>query len=206
MSIVKIGVLLSGSGSNFQQIINQVEAGTINGEIVVAISNKKEAYGLERASQKNIPCLFIDATKYSDDEYHECLLAELESKGVELVVLAGYIKILNKKFIDKYRHKIINIHPSLIPSFCGKKYYGIKVHQAAIAYGVKVSGATVHFVDEEADHGPIIIQKVVEVIDQDTPESLAKRILSVEHEILPEAVRLYCEGRLVIEGRKVIIR
>ena len=150
--------------------------------------------------------MFVDQKNYQDSEiYNEAVIKELKSNGVELVVLAGYLKILSRNFIETYRNRIINIHPSLIPSFCGKGYYGLKVHEAAVNYGVKISGATVHFVDEEADSGPIIIQETVKVDFKDTPEKLQKKVLKIEHKILPQAVKLFCEGRLDVVGRKVEI-
>ncbi len=207
MPQTKIGVLVSGSGSNLQSIIDNINKGNINGKIVVVISNNKEAYGLERARKTNIPAVYINHKDYEDyEKFNDAIIEELEKYHVELVVLAGYLKILSKKFIEKFSNKIINVHPSLIPSFCGKGYYGIKVHQAAIEYGVKISGATVHFVDEGADTGPIIIQEAVRVSPQDTAETLQQKILKIEHEILPLAIKYYCEGKIEIEGRKVIIK
>ncbi|WP_019227859.1 phosphoribosylglycinamide formyltransferase [Sedimentibacter sp. B4] len=206
MPQLKIGVLISGSGSNLQSLIDNVENGQIDGKITVVISNKIDAYGLERARKHNIKSVFVDQKNYQDSEiYNEAVIKELKSNGVELVVLAGYLKILSRNFIETYRNRIINIHPSLIPSFCGKGYYGLKVHEAAVNYGVKISGATVHFVDEEADSGPIIIQETVKVDFKDTPEKLQKKVLKIEHKILPQAVKLFCEGRLDVVGRKVEI-
>lgn len=206
MPQLKIGILISGSGTNLQSIIDNVEKGQIDGKITVVISNKADAYGLERAKKHNISAVFVDQKDYEDSEsYNEAVLKELKNCGVELVVLAGYLKILSRHFIETYRNRIINIHPSLIPSFCGKGYYGLKVHEAAVNYGVKVSGATVHFVDEEADSGPIIIQETVKVDYTDTPEKLQKKVLKIEHKILPLAVKLFCEGRLDVVGRKVEI-
>ncbi|WP_326908635.1 phosphoribosylglycinamide formyltransferase [Sedimentibacter sp. MB31-C6] len=206
MSRTKIGVLISGSGTNLQSIINNITTGNINGEITVVISNKKEAYGLERARQHNIDAVFVNQKDFENlEQFNDVLIEKLENHGVELVILAGYLKILSKKFISLYKNRIINIHPSLIPSFCGKGYYGIKVHEAAINYGVKVSGATVHFVDEEADNGPIIMQESVHLDYEDTAETLQNKILKIEHKILPLAVKYYCEGKLKVVGRKVII-
>jgi phosphoribosylglycinamide formyltransferase-1 len=206
MPQLKIGVLISGSGTNLQSLIDNVEKGHIDGKITVVISNKADAYGLERAKKQNIKSVFVDQKDYENSEsYNEAVLKELKNCGVELVVLAGYLKILSRHFIETYRNRIINIHPSLIPSFCGKGYYGLKVHEAAVNYGVKVSGATVHFVDEEADSGPIIIQETVKVDYTDTPEKLQKKVLKIEHKILPLAVKLFCEGRLDVVGRKVEI-
>lgn len=207
MPQIKIGILVSGSGTNLQSIINSAESGFINGKIQVVISNKENAYGLQRARNHNIDAVFINEKNYSNiEEYNEAIIKELKSHGVELVVLAGYIKILTNKFIETYSNKIINIHPSLIPSFCGKGYYGLKVHEAAINYGVKLSGATVHFVNEEADNGPIIFQESVSVHYDDTAVTLQERILEVEHKLLPLALKYYCENKIEVVGRKVKIK
>ncbi|WMJ76457.1 MULTISPECIES: phosphoribosylglycinamide formyltransferase [unclassified Sedimentibacter] len=204
---LKIGVLISGSGTNLQSLIDNVESRNINGEISVVISNKKDAYGLKRAQKYKIDAVYLNPKNYgSSEEYNDAIIEELEKRGVSLVVLAGYLKILSEKFIKSYRNRIINIHPSLIPSFCGKGYYGIKVHEAAIDYGVKVSGATVHFVDEEADTGPIILQEAVYVDGDDTKETLQKKILKVEHKLLPTAVKYFCDGRIEVQKRKVKIK
>lgn len=206
MSQLKIGVLISGSGSNLQSLIDNIECGNINGKIVTVVSNKENAYGLERAKLHNIENYYINQKNYENIEaYDNAILDIFINFDVELVVLAGYIKILSKKFIEFYENRIINIHPSLIPSFCGKGYYGIKVHEAVINYGVKISGATVHFVNEEADAGPIILQEAVAVDYNDTAESLQKKVLKIEHKLLPLAVKYYCEGRLQVVGRKVKI-
>lgn len=204
---LKIGVLISGSGTNLQSLIDNVENKFIDAEISVVISNKENVYGLERARNHNIDAVFINQNHYENfAKFNEAILTELKNHKVDLVVLAGYLKILSNKFIETYPNKIINIHPSLIPSFCGKGYYGLKVHEAAIEYGVKISGATVHFVDEGADTGPIILQETVQVDYDDTKETLQQKVLKIEHKILPLAVKYFCEGRLHIEGRKVKIK
>nr|WP_312578669.1 phosphoribosylglycinamide formyltransferase [Sedimentibacter sp.] len=206
MSQIKIGVLISGSGTNLQSIIDSINSHEINGKIEVVISNKETAYGLERARQHGIDAVFVRSKEFANPEqYDEAIIQELKSRDVELVILAGYLKILTPKFIEEYNNKIINIHPSLIPSFCGKGYYGIKVHEAAINYGVKISGATVHFVDENADTGPIILQESVNVEYSDSAETLQKKILKIEHKILPQAVKYYCNGKIEIIDRKVKI-
>lgn len=203
---LKIGVLISGSGTNLQSLIDNVENGNIKGEIVVVISNKENAYGLERAKKHNIDAVYINQKNYDSlDKFNNAIMEELKSREVDLVVLAGYLKILSDKFIKNYKNKIINIHPSLIPSFCGKGYYGIKVHEAAIEYGVKLSGATVHLVNEEADNGPIILQEAVEVEYDDTAETLQQKVLNIEHKLLPLAVKYLCEGKIEVDGRKVKI-
>ena len=195
--MLNIGVLISGSGTNLQAIIDETKAGGINGTIKVVISSKKNAYGLERARLSGIESV------YETDE--DKIIDILEKNNIDLIVLAGYLKIITPKFVDEFRNKIINIHPSLIPSFCGKGYYGEKVHQGVIDYGMKVTGATVHFVDEGADTGAIIMQETVNVEQDDDAKSLAKRVLEVEHRILKESIRLFCENKLSIQGRRVFI-
>ena len=187
-----------------QALIDSVEKGDINGEVSVVVSDKKGVYGIERAKKHGINTVEIDKKSFADkDEFMKAIISNLEERNVELVVLAGFLSILSIEFIEKYRNRIINVHPSLIPAFCGEGYYGQKVHKAVLEYGAKVSGATVHFVDEGADTGPIILQEAVKVEEDDTPETLAARVLTIEHKLLPQAVRLYCDGNLSIDGRKV---
>ncbi|WP_202709673.1 phosphoribosylglycinamide formyltransferase [Sporosalibacterium faouarense] len=206
MSPIKMAVLISGGGTNLQAIIEAIEDKVINGEIKAVISNKQNAYGLERARLNNIDACFIDRNSFDNNkEYNNEILRILENKDIDLVVLAGYLQILSTKLVSKYQNKIINIHPSLIPSFCGKGFYGENVHKSVLDYGVKVTGATVHFVDEGTDTGPIILQEVVKVEDDDTVESLQKKVLSVEHKVLVEAIKLFCENELKVEGRRVLI-
>lgn len=195
--MVKIGVLISGGGTNLQAIIDGCENKSINGEVRVVISNKEEAYGLERARNHKITAIC--------EKDENKIIEILKENEVELVILAGYLKIVSPKLVDEYRNKIINIHPSLIPAFCGKGYYGEKVHQGVIDYGAKVTGATVHFVDEGADTGPIIIQKTVEVKQDDDAKKLAERVLEVEHEILTKSISMFCENKLTVNGRRVYI-
>ncbi len=205
LSPKKIAVLISGGGTNLQALIDKLDE--INGYIDIVISNKRDAYGLERAKLNSIDTLYINQKEYNSiDEFNNKIIEELTKHSIDLVVLAGYLKILSKSFINSFRNRIINIHPSLIPSFCGDGYYGLKVHEAAINYGVKISGATVHFVTENTDAGPIILQDTVQVDDNDTAESLQKKVLQLEHKLLPEAVKLFCEDRLIIENRKVIVK
>lgn len=202
----RLAVMVSGGGTDLQSVIDGVEDGRIPAEIVVVIASKPGIYALERARKAGIPGIVICKKEYADEEaFFEANLAALRQYGAEGVVLAGYLSILGKRMIEAFPNKIINIHPSLIPSFCGKGYYGLKVHKAALEYGVKVSGATVHFVDEGADTGPIIAQRSVPVLPGDTPETLQQRVLEVEHEILPEAVALFCQDRLEVQGRRVSI-
>ena len=195
--MVKIGVLISGGGTNLQAIIDNCENKTINGEVKVVISNKAEAYGLERAKNHNIKAIC--------EKEEDKIIEILKENEVDLVILAGYLKIVSPKLVDAYRNKIINIHPSLIPAFCGKGYYGEKVHQGVIDYGAKVTGATVHFVDEGADTGPIIMQKTVEVKQDDDAKKLAARVLEVEHEILTKSISMFCENKITVQGRRVYI-
>lgn len=195
--MLNIGVLISGGGTNLQAIIDETKSGGINGKVKLVISNKEDAYGLERARLSKIKAV------YETDE--DKIIGLLKENNIDLIVLAGYLKIITPKFVDEFRNKIINIHPSLIPSFCGKGYYGEKVHQGVIDYGAKVTGATVHFVDEGADTGAIIMQETVNVEQYDDAKSLAKRVLEVEHRILKESIRLFCENKLSIQGRRVFI-
>ena len=195
--MVKIGVLLSGGGTNLQAVIDGCENKSINGEVRVVISNKENAYGLERARNHNIKAIC--------EKDEDKIIEVLKENEIELVILAGYLKIVSPKLVNEYRNKIINIHPSLIPAFCGKGYYGEKVHQGVIDYGAKVTGATVHFVDEGADTGPIIMQKTVEVKQDDDIKKLAKRVLEVEHEILTKSISMFCENKLTVNGRRVYI-
>ena len=207
MSLVKIGVLISGGGTNLQSLMDNIKEGKIKGEIKLVISNRKEAYGLIRAKKEGIETLYLNRKEFkTEEEYNEKIMEEFKKRNIHLVVLAGYLKVLSKEFIESYKGRIINIHPSLIPSFCGKGCYGEKVHEMVLEYGVKLTGATVHFVDEGTDTGPIIIQRAVEVKDDDTVNTLKRRVLEVEHQLLPEAVKLFCENKLFIEGRKVIIK
>ena len=195
--MVNIGVLISGGGTNLQAVIDGCENKTINGKVKVVISNKSEAYGLERAKKHNIKAIC--------EKDEDKIIEILKENEIELVILAGYLKIVSPKLINEYRNRIINIHPSLIPAFCGKGYYGEKVHQGVIDYGVKVTGATVHFVDEGADTGPIIMQKTVKVKQNDDAKKLAARVLEVEHEILTKSISMFCEKKLNVQGRRVYI-
>nr|WP_314770834.1 phosphoribosylglycinamide formyltransferase [uncultured Peptostreptococcus sp.] len=192
-----IAVLVSGGGTNLQSIIDAVEAGRINGQIKLVISNKEGAYGLERAKNHNIRAVF--------EKDEQAIIDIMKESQIDLVVLAGFLKILSPNFTKAFENRIINIHPSLIPSFCGKGYYGLRVHEAAVEYGVKVSGATVHFVDENADTGPIIRQETVEVLPEDSPEDLQQRVLKIEHRILSQVVADYCDDKIKVVGRKVFI-
>ena len=200
----RIAVMVSGGGTNLQAIIDNVSSGKIKAELALVISSKHGAYALERAKKAGIPTAVIAKMDYdSEEDFFAANLKALEDCGAEGIVLAGYMSILSKELVKKFENKIINIHPALIPSFCGKGYYGERVHKAVIAYGAKLSGATVHFVAEGADTGPIIMQESVPVLPDDTPDELAARVLKVEHTILPRSVALFCEDKLKVEGRIV---
>lgn len=204
--MLRIVVLVSGGGTNLQAIIDAVDNGTItNAEIVGVISNNQNAFALERAKKHNIEGLCISPKDYDNRElFNQALLEGVDGLKPDLIVLAGFLVVIPETMITRYRNRIINIHPSLIPAFCGKGYYGLKVHEAALARGVKVVGATVHFVDEGTDTGPIILQKAVEVQDGDTPEVLQKRVMEqAEWKILPQAIDLIANGNVKIEDGKV---
>lgn len=197
--MLKIGVLVSGGGTNLQAIIDRIEDGYIqNCKIVSVVSNKKDAYALERAKKYNIETAVISKKDYDNKElYDEALITHFKAKQVDLIVLAGFMVVLGQKFIQAYQNKIINIHPSLIPSFCGNGFYGLKVHEAALNRGVKVTGATVHIVDEGTDTGPILLQKAVNVNDDDTPDTLQKRVMEeAEWIIYPKAIKMIAEGEI----------
>ena len=197
----KIGVLCSGRGSNLASIIDEIERGEIRAEIAVVIADKADAYALERARVKGIPAVAVVYRDYAERaDFERALLTELHAHGVTLVVLAGFMRILSPVFVHAYTGRILNIHPALLPSFPGAH-----AHRDVLAYGVKVSGCTVHFVDEGMDSGPIILQASVPVQEGDTEEALAARVLAQEHRIFPEAIKLYVEGRLRTDGRKVHI-
>lgn len=203
--MLKIAVCVSGGGTNLQAILDAIDNGTItNAEVKVVISNNKSAYALERAKNHGIENLCISPKDYSSREaFNETFLAKVDSYEVDLVVLAGFLVVIPPKMIETYRNRIINIHPSLIPSFCGTGYYGLKVHEGVLSRGVKVTGATVHFVDEGTDTGPIILQKAVEVEQDDTPEILQRRVMEqAEWIIMPKAIDLIANGRVsVVDGR-----
>ena len=196
--MVKIAVFVSGSGTNLQSLIDACSKKEINGEIKVVISNRKNAYGLERARLAG-----INAYTIKDEEL---IIKKLEEEQIDLIVLAGYLAIVSEKLINLYPNKIINIHPSLIPSFCGPGFYGIHVHEHAYKRGVKVSGATVHFVSTVVDGGPIILQKSIDISDCHSPEEIQEKILiNIEHKLLVEAVKLYCDNKLKVENERVYI-
>jgi len=206
---VNISVLVSGGGTNLQALIDAQHNGLLGpGRITTVISSKSEVYALERARSNDIPSIVLPRKDYgSIEEYSKALTEALIKAKTDLVVLAGFLTIFDEQVYKAFTNRILNVHPALIPSFCGKGYYGLHVHEAALAKGVKVSGATVHIVTPECDAGPIVLQKAVEVLQDDSPESLQKRIMEeAEWKILPQAVRLFCEGRLTVENNKVYIK
>ncbi len=204
-----IAVLVSGGGTNLQALIDAQQRGELGGgEITAVISTKEDAFALERAKKAGIPGYVIARKAYPDHQsITRAIVAKLKELDIHLVVLAGCMVIFTHELTDAYPNAVMNVHPALIPSFCGKGFYGLHVHEAALEYGVKLSGATVHFVSEECDGGPIIAQKSVAIREDDTPETLQKRIMEeAEWKLLPEAVSLFCQGRLSVEGRKVRIK
>lgn len=202
MAQLKTGVLASGRGSNFQAIIDSIEAGRLQAEICLLITDNAEAYAIERAKKHGIEYAVMSPKQFvSKDAYYDAIAAELRTRGIELVVLAGFMRVIGKPLVDAFPNRIMNIHPALLPSFPG-----LHGQKQAADYGVKISGCTVHFVDEGMDTGPIIIQAAVPVFDDDTEESLSQRILKLEHKIFPHAIRLFAEGRIHVTGRKVMIR
>lgn len=203
-----IVVLVSGGGTNLQALIDAEKRGEIKGgRITCVISSKADVYALERARSADIPTVVIPRKDYySSKMYSEAILAELQRQNAELIVLAGFMTILDECVTKAYPYRIINVHPALIPSFCGEGFYGLRVHEAALEYGVKVSGATIHFVNEKADAGAIILQGTVEVENGDTPESLQRKIMeNVEWKLLPKAVSLFCEDRITIKDGKAYV-
>jgi len=200
--LLKIAVLVSGGGSNLQSIINNIKKGYMDCSIEYVISDREGAYGIERAKKAGITSIVFDKKAFGNisDKIYQII-----SGRVDYIVLAGFLSILKGDLIREFKNRIINIHPSLIPSFCGAGMYGLNVHKKALEYGVKVSGCTVHFVDDGTDTGPIILQKTVQVLDSDTPESLQSRVLEQEHTALSEALKLIAENRIKIIGRKVYI-
>lgn len=207
--MLRIGVMVSGGGTNLQAIIDAVAQRKVtNTEIAAVISNNKNAYALERAKKAGIEAVCISPKDFdSREEFNEKLIEKIDSLQLDLIVLAGCLVVLPEKLIKKYPNKIINIHPSLIPSFCGTGYYGLKVHEKALERGVKVTGATCHFVDTGTDTGPIIFQQPVEVVEDDTPETLQRRVMEqAEWVILPKAIHAIANGRVTVEGNKVKVK
>ncbi|OUN81272.1 phosphoribosylglycinamide formyltransferase [Flavonifractor sp. An52] len=207
--MTRIAVLVSGGGTNLQALIGARDRGELGGgELAAVISSKADAYALERAKNAGIPGYVVARKDYdSNRAMTQALVSKLKELDIDLVVLAGFMHILTEEMVQAYPNAILNVHPALIPSFCGAGYYGLHVHEKALAYGVKVTGATVHFVNEEPDGGPIVLQKAVDILPGDTPEVLQRRVMEqAEWHILPQAVALFCQGRLSVEGRIVTIK
>ena len=201
----RIAVLLSGAGTSLENLCARIDAGEVPGEVVVVVSSKPNAFGLERARRRGIPAVAVARKDHASAvAFNDAIHAALAPHAPELVALLGFLSPFETRGV--FDGRTLNVHPALIPAFCGKGWYGHRVHEAVIESGVKISGATVHFVDAEYDHGPIILQEAVEVRDDDTPETLAARVQAVERRLVPEAIRLFAEGRLEIRGRRVHIR
>ncbi len=203
---MRLAVFASGSGTNFQAILNAIEAGMLSAQVVLCVSDRATAGALERARSRNIPIAILPPNEFpTETAFGEALLAVLKQHAVDFVALAGYLKKIPDNVVAAYRNRILNVHPSLLPAFGGPGMYGRRVHEAVLNYGVRWTGATVHLVDEMYDHGPIVLQEPVPVYPDDTPETLAARVLKVEHRLYPEALQLFAEGRIVIDGRHVRI-
>lgn len=203
---VRLGVLVSGGGTNLQAILDRIRCGSLDAEVGVVISNNSQAGALERARSRQIPAFHISSRRFPDPaDLDEAILRALREHGVELVALAGYMKRLGPRVLGAYPDRILNVHPALLPAFGGQGMYGIRVHEAVIASGAKLTGVTVHLVDAVYDHGPIIAQRAVPVEDDDTPESLFERVLKVEHALYPEVLQWFAEERVRVEGRRVYV-
>jgi phosphoribosylglycinamide formyltransferase-1 len=199
---LRLAVLLSGGGTTLQNLLDRIAAGTLRAEVAVVVANKADAFGLMRARQAGIPAFVVERKACpSREEFSACIFAHCRQANVDLVCLAGFLQLLH--IPDDFDNRVMNIHPALIPAFCGKGYHGLAVHRAVLEAGVKVSGCTVHFADNQYDHGPIIVQRVVPVLDDDTPESLAARVFAAECEAYPDAIAWFAQGRLRVEGRRV---
>lgn len=204
--MLNIAVFISGGGTNLQSIIDAIKEKKINGQIKLVFSNRKNAYGLVRAQNEKIDTFYLNRKNFfSNEEYDEGILEELNRKNIDLIVLAGYLNILSSKLVSKYSNRIINIHPSLIPSFCGDGFYGENVHKAVIKSGVKFTGATTHFVDENVDTGAIILQDIVPIFVNDDFETVAKRVLEIEHKILVKTVKAFCDNKIVFKDNRAFI-
>ena len=204
---LRLGVLASGRGSNLQAIIDRCADGRLSAQVAVVISDVADAFALARARRAGVPAEFVDRRAFSSPEdFDRAILARLQARGVGLIVLAGYLRILTRVLVDPFAGRLLNIHPSLLPAFGGRGLHGLRVHQAVLDHGAKISGLTVHFVDLETDAGPILLQHPIEVEEDDTADSLADRVLACEHSKYSEAIQLFAEGRLRIEGRRVRVR
>ncbi|MEP0548512.1 MAG: phosphoribosylglycinamide formyltransferase [Rhodothermales bacterium] len=203
---MRLAAFASGGGSNVQAILDAVDAGTLRAEVALVVTDRDGIGVLDRAARHGVPSVVVRPKEFDGSEaFGEALLAALRDHGVDFVALAGYLKHVPAAVVRAFRHRILNIHPSLLPAFGGAGFYGRRVHEAALDYGVKWSGATVHLVDEAYDTGPIVLQEPVPVHADDTPETLAARVLAVEHRLYPEALRLFADGRVRLDGRRVII-
>ncbi len=201
---MRLAVLLSGSGTTLQNLLDRIADGRLRAEVVTVVANVPDAFGLDRARRAGIPTDVVERKKCgSSEEFSQHIFEPCRAAGADLVCMAGFLQLV--VIPEDFSHRVLNIHPALIPAFCGKGFYGARVHQAALEMGVKVSGCTVHFADNEYDHGPIIVQRTVEVRDDDSAETLAARVFAKECEAYPEAIRLFAEGRLRVEGRRVRI-
>ena len=206
-SPLRLGVLASGGGTNLQAILDRIQEGALRAEVRVVIGNNSQAGALARARARGIPAPHLSSLKFPDpDDLDRAILRTLQDRQVEVVALAGYMKRLGPRTLAAYSNRILNVHPALLPAFGGQGMYGIRVHEAVIAEGVKLTGVTVHFVDEVYDHGPIIAQAAMPVEDDDTPETLARRVLALEHALLPEVIGWMAGGRVRVEGRKVYVK
>ncbi|MBN1756168.1 phosphoribosylglycinamide formyltransferase [bacterium] len=207
LSELRLAVFASGSGSNLQAIIDAIKEGKLEARINLVVSDKIDAFALERAQKEGISTVYINRKDFSErGDFINRLLAIMDEYRVNFIVLAGYMKKVPTELVRKFTGRMLNIHPALVPAFCGKGYYGMKVHQAVVDYGVKVTGVTVHLVDEEYDNGAIVAQCTVKVMDDDTAESLAERVLEYEHAIYPETIQLFAADRVDIRGRKTYIK
>lgn len=200
----RLAVLISGAGTTLQNFIDRIADGSLPARVAVVISSRRDAYGLERARAAGIPTAVVARKEFGNEEqFNDALHHELDRHAFDLIVLAGFLSLFQLR--GRFTGRVLNVHPALIPAFCGKGFYGERVHRAVLESGVKVSGCTIHFADERYDHGPIILQGTVPVLDDDTPETLAARVHVLENQLYPEAIRLWSEGRLKVEGRRVRI-
>jgi formyltetrahydrofolate-dependent phosphoribosylglycinamide formyltransferase len=202
MANIRLAVLLSGGGTTLQNLLDRISDGRLLAEIVLVVSSNPQAFGLERAQQAGIPTAVIERKTCADDrDFSDRIFALCRQASADLVCMAGFLKLV--VIPEDFRYRVMNIHPALIPAFCGQGFYGHRVHEAVLAAGIKISGCTVHFADNEYDHGPIILQRAVPVLDQDTPDSLGKRVFEQECEAYPEAIQLFAQKRLIVEGKRV---
>jgi phosphoribosylglycinamide formyltransferase-1 len=206
MNRLRIAFFVSGNGTLFETIVTRCRSGELPAEPVLMICSTSDAPALERARRLEVPASVLRRQDYATgDEFSRALLAELENRAVNFVCLAGYLKLVPPEVVRAFHQRMLNIHPALLPAFCGKGLYGRRVHEAVLEYGARISGATVHLVDEEYDHGPIVLQRAVLVREDDTPETLERRVHAIEHDLYTDAVRLFAEGRVVVTGRRVTI-